>query len=107
MAQGRVQDPVFELLQQDASRVLRVTSPRRAEALNMSIVRDIGGWLLGQLPLVGDFLADAYQDNLWADMRRRLTPREENTFTEVTRRYPDTVALLATFQRLPEGAGVP
>ena len=62
----------------------------------------MGGWLLGQVPLVGDFLADAYQDNLWADMRRRLTTQEVNTFTEVTRRYPDTLALLATFQQVHE-----
>ena len=102
MANARVQDPVFELLEQDASRVLGVASPRRVEAVNMSIVRDVGGWLLGQVPLVGDFLADAYQDNLWADLRRRLTPQEENAFTEVTRWYPDTLALLATFQRVPQ-----
>ncbi len=72
----------------------------------MSVVRDVGGWLLGQIPLVGDFLADAYQDNVWADMCRRLTPQEVNTFTEVTRRYPDTLALLATFQRQPNEVGM-
>ena len=89
----------------------------------MSIARDVGGWLpsassgqaLGQVPLLGSFLADAYQacpepcrrDNVWADMRRRLTPQEIDTFTEVTRRYPDTLALLTTFQRLPAEAGIP
>ena len=102
MAQGQVADPLRKVLEQDASRVLRLTSPRRVEAVNMSIVRDVGGWLLGQVPLVGDFLAEAYEDNLWADLRRRLTPQEESAFTEVTRWYPDTLALLSTFQRVPE-----
>ena len=102
MAQGQVTDPVWEAVEQDASRVLKLTSPRRVEAVNMSIVRDVGGWLLGQVPLVGDFLAEAYEDNLWADLRRRLTPQEEDAFTEVTRWYPDTLALLATFQRVPQ-----
>ena len=101
MPDAQVQDPILELLERDADRVLRVASPRRAEALNMSVVRDVGGWLLGQIPLVGDFLADAYQDNIWADMTRRLTDQEVNTFTEVTRRYPDTVALITTFQQVP------
>ena len=101
MAQGQIADPLREVLEQDASRVLRLTCPRRAEAVQMSIVRDVGGWLLGQVPLVGDFLADAYQDNLWADLRRRLTSQEVDAFTEVTRHYPDTLALLATFQRTP------
>ena len=73
MAQGRIADPVWQAVEQDASRVLKLTSPRRVEALNMSIVRDVGGFLLGQVPLVGDFLAEAYEDNLWADLRRRLT----------------------------------
>jgi hypothetical protein len=102
VAQGPVADPIAEVLEQDAVRVLRLSSPRRVEALNMSLARDVGGWLLGQIPLVGDFLADAYEDNLWADMRRRLTAQEVNTFTEVTRRYPDTLALLATFQQVRE-----
>lgn len=102
MAQGAVADPIAEVLEQDAARVLKLTSPRRVEALNISLARDVGGWLLGQIPLVGDFLADAYEDNLWADMRRRLTAQEVEAFTEVTRRYPDTLALLATFQQVPE-----
>jgi len=100
VAQGQVADPLAEVLERDARRVLNLTSPRRVEALNMSLVRDVGGWLLGQVPLVGDFLADAYEDNLWADMRRRLTTQEVETFTEVTRSYPDTLALLATFQKV-------
>jgi hypothetical protein len=101
MAQGQVADPVWDLVGRDATRVLRLTCPRRVEALQMSIARDVGGWLLGQVPVVGDLLADAYEDNLWADMRRRLTSEEVETFTEVTRRYPDTLALLATFQQTP------
>ena len=103
MAQGRVADPLAEVLERDAGRMLNLASPRRVEALNLSIVRDVGGWLLGQVPLVGELIADAYEDNLWADLRKRLTTQEVETFTEVTRWYPDTLALLATFQRVPEG----
>ncbi len=102
MAQGRVADPIADILERDAGRMLNLTSPRRVEALNMSIVRDVGGWLLGQVPLLGELIADAYEDNLWADMRKRLTSQEVETFTEVTRWYPDTLALLATFQKVPE-----
>ena len=72
MAQGRVADPLAEVLERDAGRMLNLASPRRVEALNMSIVRDVGGWLpstgsgqaLGQVPLVGELIADAYEDNL-------------------------------------------
>ena len=102
MAQGKVSDPLAEILERDAGRMLSLTSPRRVEALNMSIVRDVGGWLLGQVPLLGELIADVYEDNLWADMRKRLTAQEVDIFTEVTRWYPDTLALLATYQRVPE-----
>lgn len=102
MAQGQVADPIAEVLERDAVRVLKLTSPRRVEALNMSVARDVGGWLLDQVPLVGELLGDALKDNLWADMRKRLTTQEVDTFTEVTRWYPDTLALLATFQKVPE-----
>ncbi len=70
----------------------------------MSAFRDVGGWLLGQIPAVGDFFADAFQDNIWATMRRNLTTLEVETFTDVTRRYPDTLALALTFQKLPQEA---
>jgi hypothetical protein len=101
VVERQIADPLWTALERDASRVLRLTCPRRVEALQMSVARDVGGWLLGQVPVVGDLLADAYGDNLWADMRRRLTAEEVSTFTEVTRRYPDTLALLATFQQVP------
>ncbi len=107
MEQGKVVDPVWELMERDAGRVLGNASPRRAELVNISIARDVGGWLLGQVPLVGELLSDAFEDNLWVDMRRRLTPREIETFTEVTRWLPDTIALLTTFQRMPVNEGQP
>ncbi len=68
----------------------------------MSVVRDVGGWFLDQVPLVGELLGDTLKDNLWADMRKRLTVQEVDTFTEVNRWYPGTLALLATYKRVPE-----
>ncbi len=64
----------------------------------MSLARDVGSALIGMVPVVGGQLADLYGDNVWANMKRRLTDQEEARFTDVTRRYPDTIALLQTFQ---------
>ena len=102
--QARLEGVVENLLapiKKDLDQVMGLAAPRRVEAIQMAAARDVGAWLLGQIPVVGDFLADALQDNMWANMRRRLTPQEIDTFTEVTRRYPDTLALALTFQRLP------
>lgn len=98
----QVRDPIFDTLKRDVARFAQVTTPRRVELVNMSIVRDVGSFLLGQIPAVGDFVADLYGDNLWANMRRRMTDQEASTFTQVTRRFPDTIALVQTFQRIPE-----
>ena len=68
----------------------------------MSVARDVGSYALGIVPVIGDLLADFWGDNIWAEMRKRLTDQETATFTEVTRRWPDTIALVTTFQRIPE-----
>ena len=101
---GSVANALLAPIERDLEQVMGLASPRRVEAIQMSAARDVGGWLLGQIPVVGDFLADAFSDNIWANMRRNLTQQEVNTFTEVTRRYPDTLALALTFQRLPKEA---
>ena len=101
MPNGRVRDPIFEALTSDVSRFASAASPRRMELVGMSVVRDAGVFLLGLVPGVGDLVADLYGDNVFAEMRRRMTDQETETFTEVTRRWPDTIALVQTFQRLP------
>ncbi len=95
-------DPLFGPIVRDLEQVAVLASPRRVDALQLSAARDVGGWLLGQLPVVGSFFADAFGDNMWATMRRNLTAREIHTFTDTTRRYPDTLALALTFQSLPQ-----
>ena len=99
---AKVQDPIAQVIQRDLARFAQVTSPRRVDLVNLSIFRDVGSWLLGNIPGVGSFISDAFGDNMYADMKRRMTPEEVDTFTEVTRRWPDSVALIQTFQRLPE-----
>ncbi len=99
---NKVQDPIAEVIQRDLARFAHVTSPRRVDLVNLALFRDVGAWLLGNIPAVGSFVSDAFADNMYADMKRRMTPQEVNTFTEVTRRWPDTVALIQTFQSLPE-----
>lgn len=74
------------------------------DLIGRSLVRDVGGWLLDQVPGVGSFLSDAFMDNIWADMRASMTREEDEAFVEITRRWPDTVALIQTFQNLPERA---
>lgn len=95
---------LLDPIERDLEQVAGVLSPRRVEAMQMSVARDVGGWILGQIPVVGDFLADAFHDNMWANIRRDLTQQEVETFTDVTRRYPDSLALALTFQRLPKEA---
>ena len=95
-------DPLLDGLKRDLARFAQVTTPRRVELVNMSIVRDVGSFLLGQVPGVGDFAADFFGDNMFANMRRRMTDQETDTFTKVTTRWPDTIALVQTFQRIPE-----
>ena len=72
--------------------------------IGRSLIRDVGGYLLDQIPGVGSALSDAFQDNLWADMRASMTREEDESFVEITRRWPDTIALIQTFQNLPERA---
>ena len=104
MGNGKVRDPLFEMLVKDLTRVAGSTSPRRMDLIGMSVFRDVGGWLLDQVPGVGSFLSDAFQDNVWADMRQRMLPEEDTAFIEITRRWPDTVALIQAFHRVPEQA---
>lgn len=107
-ASGTITDPVFEMLSQavksDLRRLAGSDSPRRVELIGRSVVRDVGGWLLDQVPGIGSFLSDAFMDNIWADMRASMTREEDEAFVEITRRWPDTVALIQTFQNLPERA---
>ena len=96
-------DPIFEALERDITEFLNIGSRRRAELTNMSVARDLGAWLIGEIPLVGQQLADAWQDNVWADMKAKMTAFEVEAYTQTTRFLPDTIALLNTFQRTPEG----
>lgn len=108
LANGEIRDPLFEMVsaavRSDLERLAGSPSPRRMDLIGRSLVRDVGGWLLDQVPGVGSFLSDAFMDNIWADMRASMTREEDEAFVEITRRWPDTVALIQTFQNLPERA---
>jgi hypothetical protein len=108
LADGEIRDPLFEVISEavrsDLEKLAGSPSPRRMDLIGRSVVRDVGGWLLDQIPTVGSALSDAFQDNIWADMRENLTREEDQAFVEITRRWPDTVALIQTFQNLPERA---
>ena len=88
-------------LEREATRALGLASPRRVELLNVSIAKDVGGWLLGLAPVVGTGIADIWTDNLDADMHRRMTPAEASTLRQETRWLPDSIALIRTFQKEP------
>ncbi|MDP3062447.1 MAG: hypothetical protein Q8O40_04420 [Chloroflexota bacterium] len=86
-------------LEREATRALGLASPRRVELLNGSIAKDVGGWLLGLVPVVGTGLSDIFADHLDADMHRRMTPAEASTLRQETRWLPDSIALIRTFQK--------
>lgn len=106
MANGEIRDPLFEMVsaavRSDLEKLAGSPSPRRMDLIGRSLIRDVGGYLLDQIPGVGSALSDAFQDNIWADMRQSLTREEDESFVDVTRRWPDTIALIQTFQNLPE-----
>ncbi len=108
MADGEIRDPLFEAISEavrsDLERLAGSPSPRRMDLIGRSVVRDVGGWLLDQIPGVGSALSDAFQDNIWADMRQNLSREEDEACGEITRRGPDTGALIQTFQNRPERA---
>ena len=91
---GRVHFPQPEL---PPVRLAFNIDARRREALVQGFGAD-GSKVLGLIPVVGEFLADAVQDTHRGEIRRMLTTQEMDSFVKYTKVSPfDSLALLRTF----------
>lgn len=78
----------------DLGRLLpHMPTARQGEMLAMGAAIDVTQWTLGQIPTVGDILADIVGDNIEADMLRRMTPEEKVRYREDTRFLPSGLAV--------------
>ena len=75
--------------------------PKKGELVMQGVTADVLSFGLGFIPWVGDILGDAVEDNIMADVVQKLSPSEMSEFREQNRVYPNGVALLRTFQRVP------
>jgi len=73
--------------------------PQQGEMASAGVAADVISYGLGFIPWIGDILGNMANDNIMADVLRRLTPEERTEFREQNRLYPNGIALLRTFQR--------
>jgi len=79
--------------------------PQKSEMVMQGITADVLSWALSNIPTVGDFLGDFVNDNIMADVLQKLSSAEIAEFKDQNRVYPNGVALLRTFQRVPAAPG--
>ncbi len=104
-------DPVFQKLKQQFNNLPRSAAgilpeplnPSQTEVVLMGAASDAAQFLLGNIPVVGDVLADIVTDNIEANMLRKLTDPEQRSFREETRFLPNSVAIYRTISKSRAG----
>lgn len=79
--------------------------PKKGEMVMQGITADVLGYAFGYIPVVGDFVGQFVNDNIMADVQSKMTDAEMTEFRAQNRVYPNGVALLRTFQRVPAAPG--
>lgn len=89
---GAVELPALELPEAK----LPAIDARRRQALKAAVGIDLS-FLLAQIPLLGDALADIIEDIYLDRIRGLLTPEEFATFTKYDKIGPSTIAMIRTW----------
>ena len=76
--------------------------PDKMDLVLQGVLTDIVGWTVGNIPTVGDFIADFVNDNIMADVATKMTRPQLNELNQQDRVYPNGVALFRTFHRIPD-----
>lgn len=79
--------------------------PQKGELVMQGITADVLSYAFGYIPTVGDIVGDFVNDNIMADVLRKLSPAEKEEFRVQNRVYPNGIALLRTFQKLEGTSG--
>ena len=76
--------------------------PDKMDLVLQGVLTDIVGWTVGNIPTVGDFIADFVNDNIMADVATKMTQPQRTELNQQDRVYPNGVALFRTFHRIPD-----
>ncbi|MBA7606333.1 hypothetical protein ES703_13481 [subsurface metagenome] len=79
--------------------------PRKSEMVMQGVTADVLSYAFGYIPGVGDIVGQFINDNIMADVLQKLSPAELSEFRDQNRVYPNGVALLRAFQRVPAAPG--
>ena len=85
--------------ERSGERSRKFSSERKNKAMRWAVAQDIAT-IIGQIPIIGDYIEDVIEDSAQVEIHKILTPREYEEFLKKARLTPlESIAMYLTLKK--------